>query len=246
MPATITHAITAPDYGEAERIRLQQHTFIRLLWGSAKTQDVVARLIVQAGLSPHIRRLRGALTRHAAADTIKALDHTLFGAIEAQRETIGSTFHAYVRGLFGREVPWLTKELIAHFITQVQALACGGKSLHRSTGLTLLARLEIPVPVGSTMREMRASLRRAAKATLHSLTTRKGRAPIGTDAKDSLARDAALCFLLLVEKQSKRSLAKLYMDHTHPQNLGSYDGRALVQRAIRDTVGRLDLPTATA
>ena len=241
MAMQVAYGIEAPDFGQAERHRLQAQTLIALLWSHSKTQDVSAKLIMATALDRPMRHLRSVVRREGSINNIKSADLALFEAILAKRKTIGNTICAHVQSLLGKYVPWVAAQLVAHFTTQVQASACRGQLVYRSTVKASISRaLEIPMPVGATLREMRASLRRSAKAKLHDLMTYRGRAP--RKKVGSLARDAAWYYLYVVEGRSIHSLAKQYMAERRPNNQGSYDARCLVLTKIRETAKRLGLP----
>jgi hypothetical protein len=154
MPVTQTYQINALDLGQGGRNRLQAQTIVALLWDYPKTQDVCAKLIGATFLDRPMRQLRTVLRRQVPLNKIKSADLALFEAIVANRKTIGSTISDHVRSIFGKYVPWLAAELVACFITQAQASACG-RQITRQSNIhpTELPKLEVVLPVGATTRE---------------------------------------------------------------------------------------------
>jgi site-specific DNA recombinase len=77
MPVTQTYPIEVPDFGQAERNRLQAQTLVGLLWSNSKTQKVCAKLIKRTALEHPVRQLRTAVKRQASLDRIKSVDLAL-------------------------------------------------------------------------------------------------------------------------------------------------------------------------
>ncbi|MDP3089631.1 MAG: hypothetical protein Q8N04_03065 [Nitrospira sp.] len=245
--STASWAFEARDSGEAERYRLQRGMVVGLVWGCSKTQEVFTALQKSRKLDAPVRHLRRAVNRKASLSVLKAAEQQLFVLIFAHaknKQVIGSTLDTYVRGLFGQSVPWMTQELIQLFVSQLFAMA-RGQALGRHSRASWAERLPtIPeFPAGATLREQKAIIRRHHKALLHAALRTGGRAP--KEKVPSVLRNAAWMYCHVVEGQSIHGLAREYKALTSPAATeGHYTGRALVQRAIRNTAQRLHLPAA--
>lgn len=235
--STATWTFTARHAADAARYQLQRDIVIGLLWSRPATQAQFAALRRSTGLDAPVRRLRRAVDRDAPLATLKAAEASLFEKINASRTNVGRGLDAYVRGLFGRYVPWVTQALIQLFVGQMHAYAVGRKLEFRSSATTMVERPNLVITAQATHREARAILRAHYKEAAARYKT-GGRSPRKKIA--SVRRDAAWYFFHIVEKESIRRLAKEYCDSTH--QFPSHTGRALVQRGIRETATRLGLP----
>jgi len=241
MPVSLTQTITAPDYGQAERTRVQRQAFAVLLWNNARTQRVAARLIRTTGLDGHARRLRSAVKRQASPDRIKALDQALFNAVLAQRKTIGRTFSDHVHALFGKYVPWIAATLVGYFVTRIQAVACEKQVKAEYSIAPRTEEVKVPIPMGATSQETRVMFKRSVRALQNTLRPCRGRVPRKTQ---SLIRDAEWVYQRVVEGRSTNSLKKEYVRLTQsPDHTGNYDARRLVLHQIRLAAQRLEIPS---
>ena len=242
MPLQTTYQIEAPNFGQAERHRLQAGTLIALLWTNQKTQAVCTELIRTTGLDHQVVNLRNAIEEQAEANRIQSADLDLFNAIMANGQTIGATMSDHVRNLFGMYVPWIAIQLAGCLVTQLQAFACEKQLSYQSTLTPVAPPSLLPLPMGATWEEAQKGIRRAVKSTMH-----RGRAPKKIDA---LIRDVRWYYQHMIEGQSKRKLAKAYMTDIKkqrpPDDESSYDGRGLVITGIRETANRLSLPLPPA
>ncbi len=249
MSFTSTHLIHATNLGQAKRHELQQHTLIALLWERPQTREVVTQLTRATGLDHSASQLQRAVKEGEPHDTIVSLDHALFEAILSHRERIGNTFSKYVRSIFGCDVPWVTVELVGLYVTQVQASALEGKPSRRSTLAQGADSTTEDMPVLDPRvlavlprPEADARLRQFHKAQREALRAQsRGRVP--QQKEDVLHDYTRWYYLYLIEGRSVRSLSKEYMARARHNTLSdNYDGRALIQHAIRETAGRLNLP----
>lgn len=243
--STATWTFEVPDSAEAERYRLQRDMLVGLVWSSPTTQERFAALRRTTHLNDSAQRLRRAIHRKASDASLQVAEHALFEKMFADktRKLIGTTLDKHVRGLFGKGVPWLAQELIQLFVAQVFASA-QGRGFTRRSSADMPPPSTTPgpaIPAGATLREQQRILRAYYKAmTARPPMQKKGRAPKSKAA--SVQRDAAWYYLHVVEGQSIHSLANQYKALISPDACGSYDGRALIQRAIRNTARRLQLP----